>query len=80
MLISQYTLPELNYYNHMCNFTAQEKELFNYRASGHTLDECCELMHMELSSIKRISAKVNKKMIKVTSVVNMEKWMKENYS
>lgn len=79
-MISQYTLPELNYYKNMCNFTPQEHVLFDYRASGYTLDECCELMHMELSSIKRLSAKVNKKMIKVTSVVNMEKWMKENYS
>lgn len=79
-MISQFTQPELAYYNYMCNFTPQEQELFDYRASCHTLDECCELMHMDLSSVKRLSVKVNKKMIKVTSIVNMERWIRENYS
>lgn len=79
-MISQYTQPELEYFNQMCNFTQQEQILFNFRASGHTLDECCDFMNMDLSSVKRLSTKVNKKMIKVASVVNMEKWIRENYS
>lgn len=79
-MISKFTHPELQYYNHMCNFTPQEQLLFSFRAEGHTLDECCDLMNMDLSSIKRLSVKVNKKMIKVTSVVNMDRWIRENYS
>ena len=79
-MISQYTRPQLEYYEHFCNFTDQEEKLFYYRASGHTLDECCELMNMDLSSVKRLSRKVNKKMINVTSVVNMDRWIRENYS
>lgn len=80
MKIEQYTVPQLNFYRVYCNFTMQEQKLFDYRASGHTLDECCELMNMDLSSIKRLSRKVNKKMINVTSVVNMDRWIRENYS
>lgn len=80
MLIKQFTIPELEYYRTYCNFVGDEKRLFDYRADGHTLDECCELMHMDMSTVKVLSRKVNKKMIKVTNVVNMDRWIRENYS
>lgn len=78
-MIHQYIAPQLEYYRHFCNFVGDEKTLFDLRASGCTLEECCELMNMDISSIKRLSRKVNKKMIAVTSVVNMDKWIAENY-
>lgn len=80
MIIGDMTVPQLEFYRTYCNFVGTEKVLFDLRASGHTLDECCEYLNMDLSSVKRLSLKVNNKMIKVTSVVNIEKWMKEQYS
>lgn len=79
MIIQDFTIPELEYYRTFCNFVGDEKKLFEYRAAGKTLDECCELLHMDLSSVKRISRKVNGKMINVTNTVNMRKWIAENY-
>ena len=79
MIISDNLLPELQYYRTFCNFTMQERLLFDYRASGCTLEECCDLMNMDISSVKRLSRKVNKKMIAVTSVVNMDKWIEAKY-
>ena len=79
MIISDNLLPQLQYYREFCNFTENERKLFDLRASGCTLEDCCDLLNMEISSVKRLSRKVNKKMIAVTSVVNMDKWIAENY-
>lgn len=79
MIISDNLLPQLQYYREFCNFTENERKLFDLRASGCTLEDCCDLLNMDISSVKRLSRKVNKKMIAVTSVVNMDKWIAENY-
>lgn len=79
LIISDNLLPQLQYYREFCNFTPNERELFDYRASGCTLEDCCDLLNMDISSVKRLSRKVNKKMIAVTSVVNMDKWIEKNY-
>ena len=79
MIISDNLLPQLQYYREFCNFTENERKLFDLRASGCTLEDCCDLLNMDISSVKRLSRKVNKKMIAVTSVVNMDKWIESNY-
>lgn len=65
MNIRDYTTPQLDYFRKNCNFVNDEMKLFNLRADGHTLDECCEIMHRELSSVKAISRKIN---MKITAV------------
>lgn len=77
--MQELTQPELAFFREHCNFVNQEKELFELRASGLTLEECCEHMHMEISGVKYISRKVNAKMIKVVNVADMKKWMRERY-
>ena len=67
MVISNYTVRELEYLRKMCNFVRDEEVLFELRASGHTLDECCEIMHREISSVKLISRKVKRKIDTVMS-------------
>ena len=79
MIISDNLLPQLQYYREFCNFTENERKLFDLRASGCTLEDCCDLLNMDISAVKRLSRKVNKKMIAVTSVVNMDKWIESNY-
>lgn len=58
MKISAYTVPELDFFLAECNFTRDEKELFDLRAEDRTLEECAEIMHLSVSSIKRISQHV----------------------
>ena len=65
MKVYDFTVPELNYFLTYCNFTSDEETLFNLRAKNIPLEQCAEIMNVSLSTVKRISRKVNKKIIKV---------------
>ena len=65
MNINSFTVPELNYFREYCNFTKDERMLFEYRVQEHSLEMCAELMNVSVSTIKRISRRVNSKIIKV---------------
>lgn len=65
MKVYDFTVPELNYFRTYCNFTSDEEALFNLRAKNIPLEQCAEIMNVSLSTVKRISRKVNKKIIKV---------------
>lgn len=65
MKIYDFTVPELNYFRTYCNFTDTERTLFEYRAKNIPLDQCAELMNVSVSTAKRISRKVNSKIIRV---------------
>ena len=80
MSISDNILPQLEFYRALCNFTPDERKLFDLRAKDCTLDECCaELGIDDISRVKRLHAKVKKKMDAAKSLVDMEKWIKEHY-
>ena len=65
MKIYDFTVPELNYFRDYCNFTEDERVLFEYRAKNILLETCAEIMNVSLSTAKRISKRVNSKIIKV---------------
>ena len=65
MNINSFTLPELNYFRDTCNFTKDERALFEYRVKEYSLEECAEMMNISVSTVKRISRRVNMKIIKV---------------
>ena len=65
MKIYDFTVPELNYFRDYCNFTEDERVLFEYRAKNIPLETCAEIMNVSLSTAKRISKRVNSKIIKV---------------
>lgn len=65
MKIYDFTVPELDFFRHACNFTPDEMMLFDYRASQYPLEQCAELMNVSLSTIKRLSRRVNRKIEKV---------------
>lgn len=65
MKIYDFTVPELRYFRENCNFTNEENILFEYRSSGMSLEECAEKMNVSVSTIKRISCRVNRKIIRV---------------
>ena len=65
MKIYDFTVPELNYFREYCNFTEDERVLFEYRAKNIPLETCAEIMNVSLSTAKRISKRVNNKIVKV---------------
>lgn len=65
MIITRFTKPELDYFREYCNFTKDELQLFEYRAQEYSLEYCAELMNVSVSTIKRISSRVNNKIIRV---------------
>ena len=65
MKVYDFTVPELDYFRAYCNFTHDERELFEYRSKNIPLEQCAELMNVSVSTIKRLSRKVNNKIIKV---------------
>ena len=65
MKIYDFTVPELNYFREKCNFTSEELTLFEYRAKNIPLECIAEIMNISVSTAKRISKRVNIKIIKV---------------
>ena len=65
MKVYDFTVPELNYFRTYCNFTSNERQLFELRAQNIPLEQCAEKMNVSVSTIKRMSRKVNSKIIRV---------------
>jgi predicted DNA-binding protein (UPF0251 family) len=65
MKIYEFTVPELELLRAYCNFTTEERQLFDMRSQNIPLEECAENMNVSVSTAKRISRKVNKKILKV---------------
>lgn len=65
MIISDFSQPEIDYLLSVCNFVNLEQPLFEMRAKGMTLDCIAEKLHISYDYAKKISRRVNKKIIKV---------------
>lgn len=65
MIISDFTNIELEYLRKNCNFVNNEKDLFELRGQGFTLEEIAEVLNLSVEGIKKISRKVNRKIEKV---------------
>lgn len=65
MKVYDFTVPELDYFRSKCNFTEEERTLFEYRSKNMPLERCAELMNVSVSTVKRLSRKVNSKIIRV---------------
>ena len=65
MKIHDFTVPELNYFREYCNFTEEERMLFDYRSKNIPLETCAEIMNVSLSTAKRMNKKIQTKIIKV---------------
>ena len=63
--VYDFTVFELNYFRKYCNFTEEERCLFELRAKNIPLESCAEIMNVSISTVNRISKRVNKKIIKV---------------
>lgn len=65
MTIADFTLPEIEYFRQNCNFVGLEKDLFEMRVKGITLDEIAESLSISRDWAGKLSQKVNRKIIKV---------------
>ena len=68
MVVSDFTVPELDYYRANCNFVGNEKPVFEMRSQGVPLETIAETLNMSLEGIKKVSKKVNNKITKVLLV------------
>ena len=65
MIISEYTEPELDYLRERCNFVCNEASVFELRSHGLSLEEIAEILNMSVDGVKKISRKVNRKIVRV---------------
>lgn len=65
MTISNFTKPELDYFRYNCNFVNLESDVFEMRASGYTLEYIAEKLNISVDYVRKLSQKVNRKIIKV---------------
>ena len=54
MKVYDFTVPELDYFRAKCNFTEDERTLFEYRSKNIPLEQCAELMNVSVSTVKRL--------------------------
>lgn len=64
MKIADFTKPELDYFRENCNFVGIEIKVFELRSQGFPLEEIAEITNMSVDGIKKVSRRVNKKIIK----------------
>ena len=65
MIVSDFTVPELEHLRTTCNFVGNEVRVFELRSQGIPIEEIAEQLNMSVEGIKRISRKVNRKITKV---------------
>lgn len=74
MIISGFTVPELDHFRTQCNFVGHEKMVFELRSQGIPLEEIAELLNMSVEGIKKVSRKVNNKILKVHKEGTYRAW------
>lgn len=65
MVIKDFTEPELQVFREKCNFTDLELIVFENRVRGRTLQEIADNYNFSIDYARKLSQKVNKKIIKV---------------
>lgn len=58
MKICEFTVPELNKFRQLCNFTDDEERLLSLRAQDVPMEKCAEIMNISTSTAKRIHKKI----------------------
>lgn len=77
MKVHDLTIPQIEYYRTFCNFDEMEDTLFLLKSKNTPLERCAEVLHYD--DIKRLSRRVNKKVIAMTDYERMNKWIENVY-
>lgn len=65
MQIYDFTVPELNKFRELCNFSSQELEYFNLRAKHKSNIEISLAMHVSEGQVSKLAKRVKDKMKRV---------------
>ena len=65
MKIRDFTVPELNRFRELCNFTDSELEYFNLRAKDKSNVEIALLMNISEAQVSKLAKRVKSKMNRV---------------
>ena len=65
MVVSDFTVPELDLFRQYCNFVGRERDVFELRSQGIPLEEIAERLNMSVDGIKKVSKKVNSKISRI---------------
>lgn len=65
MIIADFTKPELDLLRDNCNFVGCERDIFDLRSQGISIEDIAETLNLSIDGAKRISRKVNSKIIRV---------------
>lgn len=65
MQIYDFTVPELEKFRELCNFSDAELEYFNLRAKHKTNIEISMTMHVSEAQVSKLAKKVKSKIIRV---------------
>lgn len=69
MQIYDFTVPELNKFRELCNFSPQELEYFNLRARHKSNVEISMDMHVSEAQVSKLARKVKDKIIRVLPLI-----------
>ena len=65
MKISNYTVPELNHFRELCNFTSEELEYFNRKAKNESNVKIAIEMCVSESKVCKLAASVRSKIYRM---------------
>ena len=65
MKIREFTKPEIRYLLAECNFTSDERTLFDMRCADVPLEECAERMNVSVSTVNRLNKRIKQKIDKI---------------
>ena len=65
MLIRDFTVPELNKFRELCNFTDDELEYFNLRAKDKSNVQIALTMNVSEAQVSKLAKRVKNKIFKV---------------
>lgn len=77
MKVYDLTLPQVEYFRAFCNFDEKEAALFELRRKNIPLERCAEILKYE--DVKKLSQRVNRKVLKMTNIKRMEDWIENVY-
>lgn len=67
MKICDFTMPEIRFLMAECNFTEDERRLFELRTCDVPLEICAEKLNVSVKTIDRLHKKVKDKIRRVTN-------------
>lgn len=65
MLIRDFTVPELNMFRELCNFTSEELKYFNLKAKDYSNVKIAMEMNISEAQVSKLAKRVKSKMIRV---------------